>query len=182
MQVLVEVHAVMNEILRLKYYFKILNHQNCSDGMKNNMPPPRTWGPVKNDMSGMAVVETAIVAPLILFLLFGVSELGLVLYDKALVTAASRSAARAGVVYAAPQITDAQIIQSVNALAGQLIPPGVANTSIVRSASDPLGPTLQVTVSYSYQGLVLPALSRLFGVNGINNTLPVSSTTTMYME
>ena len=47
---------------------------------------------------GAAVVEFAIVVPLLLLLLFGIIDFGVLIYDKAMLTNASREAARAGIV------------------------------------------------------------------------------------
>jgi len=58
---------------------------------------------------GSTVVEFALVLPVLLLLLFGIVDFGIVLYDKAVITNASREAARAGVVYATPQPTVTQI-------------------------------------------------------------------------
>lgn len=43
-------------------------------------------------------MEFALIFPLLLFIVFGVIEFGTALYDKSVVTNASREAARAGVV------------------------------------------------------------------------------------
>lgn len=49
---------------------------------------------------GAAAVETAMVLPVLVFLLFGIIEFGLVLYNKAMITNACREGARTGIVYA----------------------------------------------------------------------------------
>src|SRR5689334_13284106 len=58
---------------------------------------------------GAAVVEFALLLPLLLAITFGIVEFAIALYDKAVITNASREAARAGIVYAVPQPTNAQI-------------------------------------------------------------------------
>ena len=50
------------------------------------------------DQNGGAVVEFAIILPLLIALLFGIVEFGLLLYNKQIITNASREGARAGVV------------------------------------------------------------------------------------
>ncbi len=49
--------------------------------------------------TGQAVVEFAFVAPLLCILLLGILEFGVLLYDKAVITNASREGARAGIVF-----------------------------------------------------------------------------------
>jgi len=52
----------------------------------------------RNDHGG-AMVEFAIVLPLLLILAFGIIEFGVLLHDKAILTNASREGARLGIVY-----------------------------------------------------------------------------------
>ncbi len=49
--------------------------------------------------NGAAAVEFAIILPLLLLLLFGIIEFSLLLYNKAMITNASREGARTGVVF-----------------------------------------------------------------------------------
>jgi Flp pilus assembly protein TadG len=48
---------------------------------------------------GTSLVEFAIVLPLLFLLVFGLIEFGLLFYNKAVITNASREGARAGIVY-----------------------------------------------------------------------------------
>jgi len=48
--------------------------------------------------SGQALVELALVLPLLLILAFGIVEFGLLMYNKAVITNASREGARVGIV------------------------------------------------------------------------------------
>ena len=50
-----------------------------------------------NNQIGSALVEFAIVLPLLLILVFGVIEFGVMFYDKAVITNASREGVRAGI-------------------------------------------------------------------------------------
>jgi len=52
---------------------------------------------IKNQ-KGVAAVEFAIVAPLLILMAFGFCEFGLLLYNKQIITNASRECARAGIV------------------------------------------------------------------------------------
>jgi hypothetical protein len=49
---------------------------------------------------GAAAVETAIVLPVLVLLLFGIIEFGILLYNKAMITNACREGARTGIVFA----------------------------------------------------------------------------------
>jgi hypothetical protein len=51
------------------------------------------------DQKGAAIVEFALILPLLLILLFGIIEFSLLLYNKAMITNASREGARYGIVY-----------------------------------------------------------------------------------
>ena len=62
-----------------------------------------------NDQKGAAVVEFAVILPLLLVILFGIIEFGLIMYNKHIITNASREGARYGIV-----------VQSVHA--GESIP------------------------------------------------------------
>jgi Flp pilus assembly protein TadG len=61
-------------------------------------PAARRWAGGRGEQ-GAAAVEFAIVLPLLLVILFGIVEFGLLLYDQAMITNASREGARSGVVY-----------------------------------------------------------------------------------
>ena len=47
---------------------------------------------------GIVMVELAIIFPILLIVIFAICELGIALYDKAVLTNASREGARAGIV------------------------------------------------------------------------------------
>src|SRR5512139_1440453 len=50
------------------------------------------------DQRGASVVEFALILPLVVVLIFSIIEFSLALYDKAIVTNASREGARAGIL------------------------------------------------------------------------------------
>lgn len=52
-----------------------------------------------NRQKGVAAVEFAIVAPLLFLLIFGIISYGIMLYNQALITNATRTGARAGIVF-----------------------------------------------------------------------------------
>jgi Flp pilus assembly protein TadG len=119
---------------------------------------------------GAIALEFVLVFPFLLIVLFGIIDVSLLLCDKALITNASREAARAGVVVRVPQLTRAQISNvALNYLQNSLVTGGTATTPTVTVNQSPgtspgSPPTLTVTVSYQYQGLVLgSAFSSLTG-------------------
>lgn len=108
---------------------------------------------------GAAAVEFAIVFPLLIVLVFGIIEFSVALYDKAMITNASREGARAGIVFSDPRISDDEIRSVVdNYCASYLITfggPTGATTTITRGGNDS-GDSLTVRVAYQYTFLVLP--------------------------
>ncbi len=116
---------------------------------------------------GAAVVEFALILPILLGLLLGGIDLSLALYDKAVITNASREGARAGIVARNPQLSDAQIRQVVNQYAQSALVNLGANpaspTVVIQKGSLGGDPTLQVTVSYTFQGIGLGSLFQSLG-------------------
>ena len=55
---------------------------------------------------GASAIEFAIVFPLLVLLLFGIIEFSLILYDKVMITNASREGARAGIVVQLTRMTE----------------------------------------------------------------------------
>jgi Flp pilus assembly protein TadG len=132
----------------------------------------------RKDQRGASVVEFAIILPLIVWLIFGIMEIGFVLYDKNMITQASREGARAGVVFRVPAVTDDEIIEVVNNYLGTSLitfgEPQTATVTVTRnglSAGDPL----KVTVSYTYTALV-------FSIASMGKKFNMVAETTMRIE
>jgi len=135
----------------------------------------------RNCQSGQSVVEFALVLPLLLIVLFGIMEFGLCLYDKAIVTNASREGARHGIVAQDPRVTDTEIRTIVNNYCSTHLVTFSANlpqTTITRPNHTPynINDELTVTVTYEYGWLVMP------GFIGIPDPLHLSATTVMRFE
>lgn len=147
-------------------------------GNRGPASPRRRRG--RRAQRGVAAVEFALVLPVLLILLFGIIEMGLFLYDKAVITNASREGARAGVVLKSPKPT-ASDVQTVvtNYTSSYLLTFGTQNTPVVTTtgAGGNFGQPLSVTVTYQYNGL---ALGRM--VAPITGALTLSSTTVMNNE
>jgi len=112
------------------------------------------------EQEGAAATEFAIVLPLLLVLVFGIIEFSILLYDKAMITNASREGARAGIVYSYPdRISDSKITEVINTYcSSHLITFGSGTLpvlEITRSGTS-AGDSLTVTVRYKYDFLVLP--------------------------
>jgi Flp pilus assembly protein TadG len=125
---------------------------------------------------GAGVVEFAIIAPLFAMLLFGLVEFGLAMYEKGVVTNASREGARFGVVYSTPRKTQAEIVTKVQEYLTKsgFTTPATINVTGAQGAS---GNPLSVTVTYPYNFQVLPNF-----VAGLTGSMNLSANTVMLME
>ncbi len=139
---------------------------------------------------GAAVVEFAVILPLLVVIVFGIIEFSVLLYDKAMVTNASRVGARVGIVATVDSwsVTEGKIGDAVNKylrdqstgnfLLRSLGNPSTitATTTVTRTGGSP-GGTLTVTVVYNYAFAVIPNL-----ITSITGTIPLSATTVMRFE
>jgi Flp pilus assembly protein TadG len=131
----------------------------------------------RQSQRGAAVVEFALILPILLLLLLGSVEGSLALYDKAVITNASREGARAGIVARNPPLSDAEIRQVVQSYTqSALIDFGKTPTPpVVSITQGSLGsdPTLRVSVTYTFQGLGLGALFAQLGKPWVMNASTV---------
>ncbi len=132
--------------------------------------------------SGQSIVEFAFVLPLLLLVVFGIIEFGLVLFNKAVITNASREGARAGIVSQNPRVTDVEITNIVNTYcAGHLVTfsPNAPVATISRGpGASPYTITDHITVmvDYDYGWLVIPNFT------GLPNPVRLRATTVMRFE
>ncbi|MFJ2364589.1 TadE/TadG family type IV pilus assembly protein [Pseudomonas sp. NPDC087697] len=135
---------------------------------------------MKKKEQGLAAVELTLVLPVLFLIIFVIIEFSVALYDKAIITNASREAARAGIVLKSPKLTTAQI-QSIanNYLGSNLITFGssVAPTVTPTGAAGAFGTQLSVQVSYQYSTMVLGGILHV-----VNNPINLSATTVMLNE
>ena len=139
---------------------------------------------------GQATVEFALVLPIVLAVMFGAVEFGTALYDKAVLTNASREGARAGVVATDPRKTDAQI----DAVVQTYVTNNMINYKQSNSVTTAVTPTpntnrtpgtgscvagcnVTVTVTYSYPFFLLPKF-----LTNFTGPLTLRAATTMKME
>lgn len=126
---------------------------------------------------GQSLVEFALVAPLLLMVVFGTFDLGWAVYAKNTITNSAREGARVGVVVSK---SDADIRTQVKHTAAAL---GLTDAQIVISpagnASAPYRDhqiALTVTVNYTYTPLT-PIIGQILG-----GGIPLSSSSTMVVE
>lgn len=151
---------------------------------------------------GSQVVEFALVLPFFLALLLLVIDFGFLVYNKAVITNASREAARAGVVLtASPWSSSAIAAVACNYARNALITTsGGSHTSSCGGSADPViavanpngnvppnfGDPITVTVSYPYQGLlkslISPAHGAAPGSSTIESVWSLSASSTMNHE
>ncbi len=109
---------------------------------------------------GAAALEFAIVLPVLVLLLFGTIEFGLLLYNQQVITNASREGARFGIVAQSPRQTPQAIAGVVTSYCGgNLITFGnAAGPNVAVTPGTTFGTDLAVLVTYNYDFLVLSNL------------------------
>jgi Flp pilus assembly protein TadG len=123
---------------------------------------------------GAAAVEFALVLPLLLVILFGIIEFGMILYFQGVVASASREGARHGIVVSRP--TD---VEAWTETYSQDFLPSPGATADVAYGSSLAGTPLTVTVNYDYSYIVIANLIPGLTSDGM---IHLTSTTTMYYE
>ncbi len=147
------------------------------------------------ETKGTAIVEFAIVLPLLLALLFGIIEFGILFYNKAVITNASREGARAGIEASEPRLLDTDNSSTdpcaspatidkiarcycLNNLVGLTAGNPAPTTTVSGYASNAtLGQELTVTVEYDYQFRFVPSF-----IPGIGNGITLRGETIMRYE
>ena len=140
------------------------------------------------DKKGTETVEFAIVSFLLFLLLFGIIEFAILLYNKAVITNASREGARAGIVARYDNTTtpatwdplsDSEIVDIVNQYcSNHLISPGASaspSVAVAGNRSENQHNPVTVTVTYPYAFLVPKLL-------GVPDILTLTAVTVMRME
>lgn len=137
-------------------------------------------GPAASGERGAAALEFALVLPILVLLVCGLIEFGLIFYSKQMITNASREGARAGIV---DQVGEAQIRTIVTNYLRETLPNGPSkiitlqgrvaidggNVTVSRQRDD-----LAVAVAFNYPLL----LGRIVGIDSV----AVSAQTIMRME
>ncbi|MGV2290638.1 TadE/TadG family type IV pilus assembly protein [Trinickia sp. YCB016] len=131
--------------------------------------------------AGSTGVETAVVFPALLLVLFGVVEAGVGVYDQKVIAQASEEAARLGAAQATAHMSPVAIMGvAQNYVSDKLITFGSSDAvkvAVDRSSGTKSGDPLTVTVSYPYNGL---AVARI--INALTGSLVLSAKTTTNYE
>lgn len=132
----------------------------------------------KHPQKGTATVEFGLLLPLLLLIVSGIVEFGMALYDKAVLTNASREGARAGIVLRVPAVTNSEISTRVLNYAGNsLLTLGASSPVTVDFPAQANPDHLAVRVSYTFRGLALGNL-----LSAMGSPLVLTSTTVMVRE
>ncbi|BBO74950.1 hypothetical protein DSCW_23670 [Desulfosarcina widdelii] len=132
---------------------------------------------------GGSLIEFAIVMPLLLVILFAIIEFGILLYNQAVITNASREGVRFGIVARAPRYTTEEIDTYVTSFCdnnllitfgGWTAPTVTVNFDEGQDFGDPLS----VQIQWPHTFLALPNLP---GV-GLSNPMTLSAYTVMNYE
>ena len=127
---------------------------------------------------GAVAAEFALLLPVLLTILFGIIEFGMIMYGREVVTNASREGARASIVQVSPKPSSGQITTiATNYLNGTGI--SLADVTITVAGAGGASPAmLTVTATYNYPWLIpyIPS------VLGLPSPLPITMSTTMRHE
>ncbi len=127
---------------------------------------------------GAVAAEFALLLPVLLTILFGIIEFGMIMYGREVVTNASREGARAGIVQVSPKPTSGDITTiATNYLTGTGI--NLSDVTIsVAGAGGSSPATVTVTATYNYPWLI-PYIPTVLG---LPSPLPITMSTTMRHE
>lgn len=135
---------------------------------------------------GASVVEFAVILPLLIVLVFGIIEFGMLMYNQQVITNASREGARAGIVAQNPRVSDYgnpsidNVVQTycLNHLVTFATVKPLPNTLVTGYDPNALfGQDLTVKVTYNYEFLVIPNF-----IPVINKLRPMTAQTVMRYE
>ena len=112
---------------------------------------------------GAVAAEFALLLPVLLTILYGTIEFGMIMYSRELITNASREGARAGIIQVSPKPTAGQITTiATTYLTGTGI--NSANVTITVTGAGGANPaTLTVATTYRYPWLI-PYIPTLLGL------------------
>ena len=137
----------------------------------------------KGRRHGQSLVEFVLILPVLLILLFGIIEFGLLLYNKQVITNASREGARYGIVARATRRSPEEIQAVVSAYTANHLVTSGTDTATVAISRDPsgtpqgvFGDDLTVRVDFHYDFFALPA----FITSLLGGTELVAQTTMKY--
>jgi len=134
------------------------------------------------DQRGASAVEFAIVLPLLVIFVFGIIEFGIIFYDKAMVTNASREAARKGILFRDPRVSASEIQSVVDNYCGDKMITFGSSPSLTTTV--PSGECVNhndqliVNVTFQYDFLLIPN----FLGGALPNSITIGAVTEMRCE
>ena len=143
---------------------------------------------------GASAVEFALVLPLLVVLVFGIIEFGLLLYNQQVITNASREGARAGIVQDNPRVPFATVqgvVQTytsnhlVTFTSGVVLPTVTVQNTTAGGGLDlcvSFSDNLTVTVTYQYTFLVFSNAIKLVAPSTLGPSLTLTAQTVMRCE
>lgn len=120
---------------------------------------------------GSAALEFAIILPLLITLVFGIIDVGLLLYNKQIITNASREGARAGIARSTTSVTN--VVN--NYCTGRLFLNGSSPPTTDVTGGGAFQNDLTVTVTYEHNFMFA-------GIIGLSPTKTMTGRTVMKME
>lgn len=130
----------------------------------------------KGSKEGQVIIEFALMLPILILILGGIIEFGILFYNRQVIVNASREGARVGIVYEPTKSIETTVKQYCTdrlITFGAAKDPTVASVKTPVSGSDP--DNLTVTVTYPYE-MILPGLLNL------GPTINLQAKTVMRME
>ncbi len=124
------------------------------------------------NQKGQALVEFTIVLPILMLLIMGIFQFGMMLNAYITIGNAAREGARAGIIGS----SDAEIQNLIISTSPSLEPENLAASIIPSETNRISGGTLTVNVTYNYK-LTVPIISSLF-----NNVIVLNGQTSMRVE
>ena len=124
------------------------------------------------NQKGQALVEFAIILPILMLLVMGIFQFGMMLNSYLTIENASREGARAGIIGS----SDAEIQNLIISTSPSLEPENLTVTITPSETNRKSGDTLTVKVTYNYK-LTVPIISSLF-----NNVIVLNGQTSMRVE
>jgi hypothetical protein len=153
------------------------------------------------NQKGAALAEFALVLPLLLVILLGIIEFSLLLYDKAVITNASREAARAGIVYTIlrPDANDSSTYQNrvdTNTADIETVGSNYCKDYLITFPGGDVAPSVNllsgpcenadedliVNVSYNYNFLIFPDILASFFGGTVDDGILLTAQTVMRCE
>ncbi len=134
---------------------------------------------------GLAAIETAIVLPVVVLILFAIFEFGMAFWRKQVLTAAVREGARYGIVALSTKRTKTEIETKVKTYLDNVGYTDAARTVTAVGAGGASGQPLKVTATYPTSFLILSRLKYGDGVDTKvdgSGSMNLSATVTMQME